>query len=147
MAEVRFPVDAGIGTGDREREAALRLGAFELVASAPAELGGKGAGTSPETLVAAGALACWSLTFEAVLKRRDLPFASIEARAEAVVSGVPGSDRYSAVRFSARVLSGDPVRGADYEAAARRALERSFIVHALSGGTIEFSVGSVTTSG
>ncbi len=146
MAEVRFPVEARIGTGDRERETALRLGAFELVASAPAELGGKGAGTSPEALVAAGALACWSLTFEAVLKRRDLPFASIEARADAVVSGVPGSDRYSAVRFSARVLSGEPERLADYEAAAKRALERSFIVHALTGGTIEFSVGSVTVA-
>lgn len=144
MAEVRFPVEAAIGTGDGEREAALRLGGFELVASAPAELGGKGAGTSPEALVAAGALACWSLTFEAVLKRRDLPYASIEAHADAVVSGVPGSDRYSAVRFSARVLSGDAARADDYEAAARRALERSFIVHALSGGTIRFELASVT---
>ncbi|HOX19249.1 MAG TPA: OsmC family protein [Spirochaetales bacterium] len=137
-------MEARIGTGDRERETALRFDGFELVASAPAELGGKGAGTSPEALVAAGALACWSLTFEAVLKRRDLPFVSIETGADAVVSGVPGSDRYSAVRFSARVPGGDASRLADYEAAARRALERSFIVHALSGGTISFEFASVT---
>ncbi|MBN1243457.1 MAG: OsmC family protein [Spirochaetales bacterium] len=144
MAEVRFPVEARIGTVDREREAALRLDGFELVASAPSALGGKGAGTSPEALVAAGALSCWSLTFEAVLKRRELPFASIDSFADAVVSGVPGSDRYSAVRFSARVQGGDASRLADYEAAARRALERSFIVHALSGGTINFELASVT---
>lgn len=51
---------------------------FTVAHSAPVALGGSGAGTNPEELLASAAASCYLITLGAILARRELPLQRVE---------------------------------------------------------------------
>ena len=130
------------GTG-RGGGGVLTTGAQTVTFSAPANMGGRGIGTSPEELLISAVAACYSGTLVHLLARDRLPAEGVEVRVAAVVTDHPGERaRFSQITVSPTILAGEPARMREYTVTARIAREHCFIGQALRS-EIRYEVGDV----
>ncbi len=142
MADLTFRTDiAWTGMGG-DGQGSVGIGGSSLTVSAPASMGGKGVGTSPEELLLAAVASCYSSTLFAVLARHGLPVRSVETRVEGIVTGYPLNGKFAVLRVNPTIMGGDPSRSAEYEAKARHARDRCFIGKTIAGN-VDYQVGNV----
>ena len=107
MADLSFFITATVkGTG-KDREGVISVDGHSIRFSAPASMGGKGAGASPETLLISAVTACYSLTLLYCLQKRRLPVTEIAVSTEGVVTGFPQHDKYARIVVSPVFRGGD----------------------------------------
>ncbi len=82
------------GTG-REGHVETTDGKLDLDLSAPRELGGSGAGTNPEQLVALGYAACFSSALALTARRRNVDLTSLEVTCQVSLLQAEGDEHYS----------------------------------------------------
>ncbi|MGO9413118.1 MAG: OsmC family protein [Spirochaetia bacterium] len=144
MADLSFFIDATArGTG-KDREGVISVDGQSVRFSAPASMGGKGAGASPETLLISAVTACYSLTLLASLQKRRLPYNEISVRTEGVVTGFPQHDTYARIIVSPVFRGADAARQEEYQAAAIEARDHCFIGQTVAAGGTAYEVGAVT---
>ncbi len=144
MADLSFFIDATArGTG-KDREGVISVDGQSVRFSAPASMGGKGAGASPETLLISAVTACYSLTLLAYLQKRRLPYNEISVRTEGVVTGFPQHDTYARIIVSPVFRGADAARQVEYQAAAIEARDHCFIGQTVAAGGTAYEVGAVT---
>ena len=131
------------GTG-RAGAGLLATGAQTVTFSAPANMGGRGIGTSPEELLISAAASCYSGTLVHLLARDRLPAEGVEVIATGRVSDYPGERaRFSEITVNPTILGGDPERRREYITTARLAREHCFIGQTLRAD-IRYEVGDVS---
>ena len=115
---------AGVG---KQGEGKMRVGEHRLAYSAPAAMGGKGVGTSPEDLLLAAVTACYSGTLMRVLNQSHLPAESVAIHTDGMVEGYPLNAKFSRITVNPMIRGGDVSRKGEYEKAAEIARDRCFI--------------------
>jgi peroxiredoxin-like protein len=144
MADLSFFIDATAKGSGKDREGVISVDGQSVRFSAPASMGGKGAGASPETLLISAVTACYSLTLLALLQKRKLPCTEIGVRTEGTVTGFPQHDTYSRVVVNPVFKGGDASRREEYRALAVEARDRCFIGQTVHLGGVAYEVGEVT---
>ena len=125
--DLKFSVKAtwqGVG---KEGEGELALGGTELRYSAPASMGGKGVGASPEDLLLSAVTACYSGTLMRILAEKHLPAASVHLETEGVVENFPEKAKFAQITVNPTIHGGDAGATTRYREAAELARERCFI--------------------
>jgi peroxiredoxin-like protein len=144
MAELTFDTEVrweGLG---REGRGAVSTGGQKLVYSAPASMGGRGIGRSPEELLVSAVASCYSGTLFHLLARDGLPGDEVSVHAVGVVSDYPSRDAgFSRITVSPEIAGADPTRRREYETCGRTARDHCFIGKALRD-IISYEVGEVT---
>ena len=125
---------SGIGT--------IYSGSQSITYSAPASMGGQGAGTSPEELLIAAVSACYSGTLARILQQRELRATRVDIKAQGMVTGYPSETHFSRIVVHPTIAGGDASRLDEYAAAAEAAHRRCFIGGTLAD-SVEYSVGDV----
>lgn len=125
--ELLFHVTAEWSGVGRQGEGTMHFGNTQVSYSAPASMGGKGTGTSPEELLIAAVTACYSGTLMRVLKQARLPGVSVAIRTEGIVEEYPENPRFARILVHPTIQGGDVGRQGDYNEAAHAARERCFI--------------------
>lgn len=145
MADLRFSTELKWqGTG-RDGEGTVTLSAGAVTYSAPASMGGKGVGTSPEELLIAAVASCYSGTLFGVLKKNGLPVEQVGIRAEGEVTGYPMQAKFARLRVSPAIVGADKLKLAEYESAAVTARDKCFIGKTIAGN-VAYEVGDVELS-
>lgn len=129
------------GTG-RDGEGTAMLSAGEIVYSAPASMGGKGVGTSPEEFLITAVASCYSGTLFGVLKKSGLPADQVGVRAEGEVTGYPMQAKFARLRVSPVIVGADMSKLAEYRTAAVKARDKCFIGKTIAGNVV-YEVGEV----
>lgn len=146
MDDLTFEADVQWEGRGREGRGTVATGGQRLAYSAPASMGGRGTGTSPEELLVSAVASCYSGTLFHLLGRDGLPGDEVRVHAVGVVSDYPSRDaRVSRVVVHPTIVGGDRTRQGDYETCARTAREHCFIGRALRD-SITYAVGDVTVS-
>lgn len=114
----------GVG---QDGEGVMGIGPDQFRYSAPATMGGKGVGASPEDLLLAAVTACYSGTFMRVLRHAGLAVESVGVTTEGVVREFPTNAKFAAITVNPTIQGGDFTRQKDYEEAAQEARDRCFI--------------------
>ena len=141
--ELSFEVSAkwtGIG---RQGEGEMVLGAGSIPYSAPANMGGKGVGTSPEEFLLAAVTSCYSGTLMGVLHHAQLPGVTVEIKTEGQVTEYPEHARFARITVHPTIKGGDAARQGKYEEACQVARDRCFIGRTVRD-YLEYTVGTVT---
>ena len=141
--ELIFEISAQwTGTG-RQGEGVMALSAGSVPYSAPANMGGKGVGTSPEELLLAAVTSCYSGTLMRVLQQAKLPGVAVEIKTEGQVTEYPEHARFSRITVHPTIRDGDAARQMEYEEACQVARDRCFIGRTVRD-YLEYAVGNVT---
>lgn len=143
--DLKFEVSAqwaGIG---KLGEGVMHLGPEMVIYSAPANMGGKGVGTSPEELLLAAVTSCYSGTLMRVLSQSGLLGDSVEIRTEGRVVAFPERARFSHIIVHPKILRGDVHRLEAYQEAAEVARDRCFIGRTVRD-YLDYTVGTVSFS-
>ena len=142
MADLRFSTEMNWGGTGREGEGIVRLGGEQITYSAPASMGGKGVGTSPEELLIAAVASCYSGTLIGVLKKSGLPVEQVKIRAEGEVTGYPLQAKFARLQVSSVIVGADHTKLAEYQGAAVEARNKCFIGKTITGN-VTYEVGEV----
>lgn len=146
MSDLTFGIQARwAGTGIHG-EGKIETGGQVIRYSAPATMGGKGVGTSPEELLLAAVTACYSGTLFRVLQQAQLPVQEIVIQTEGTVENYPAAARFSRLVVSPTVVGGLPESEDAYVKAAHRARELCFIGKTVRD-YLNYAVGSITVRG
>lgn len=121
----------------------MRLGDQSIPYSAPANMGGKGIGASPEDLLLSAVTACYSGTLMGVLAHSKLPCDAVAIRTDGVVEGFPKETRFARITVNPTIQGGDIDRQKEYVEAAQVARDRCFIGRTVRD-YLDYSVGEVT---
>lgn len=84
MADLEFETQLSWQATGNDGNGTVQLGKKEVIYSAPASMGGKGIGTSPEELLMAAVAACYSGTYMALLVRKNLPVKHVDIRVHGI---------------------------------------------------------------
>ncbi|WP_052012291.1 OsmC family protein [Alicyclobacillus hesperidum] len=142
MADLQFSTHLKWrGTG-RDGEGVVTLAEDGVVYSAPASMGGKGVGTSPEELLIAAVASCYSGTLFRLLKKAGLPVEQLEITAEGEVTDYPTQAKFSRLRVSPVIFGADRSRFEEYARVATQARDHCFIGKAIAGN-VSYDVGKV----
>jgi len=144
VADLSFFIDATARGAGKDREGVITVDGHSVRFSAPASMGGKGVGASPETLLISAVTACYSLTLLALLQKHRLPCTEIGVRTEGVVTGFPQHDTYAKVVVNPTFKGADSSRGDEYKAVAVEARDRCFIGQTVHVGGVGYEVGEVS---
>lgn len=143
MAELAFSVDLKWqGTG-REGEGTAQMSEERVHYSAPASMGGKGVGTSPEELLLAAVASCYSGTLFGVLRQEGLPVETISVRAEGSVTGYPVRSKFAVLRVNPTIHGGESGQMENYRRLAHIARDKCFIGKTIIGN-VAYEVGYVS---
>ena len=146
MAEdLDFRIRARWSGSGRSGTGTISSGGQSIAYSAPAAMGGRGTGTSPEELLIAAVGSCYSGTLARILQQRGLPADRLDLGARGVVTGYPGDTRFARIVVEPSIEGGDASRLQEYQEAAEAARRRCFIGGTLKE-TIEYTVGEVRVS-
>ena len=126
MGDLSFFVEATTNGSGKEREGVISIDGQEVRYSAPASMGGKGVGASPETLLISAVTACYSLTLLAYLQKRRLSYANVVVRTEGIVTGFPQHDTYAKIIVNPIIHGGNPSQQKEYQEAAGEARDDCF---------------------
>lgn len=143
--DLGFKVSADWSGVGKSGQGVLRIGADDYVYSAPASMGGKGVGASPEDLLLAAVTACYSGTLMRVLSERQLPADSVSIETSGTVEGFPGHARFARITVSPMIQGGAPSQQHAYQRAADEARERCFIGQTVRD-YLAYEVGTVTVA-
>ncbi|HUI71311.1 MAG TPA: OsmC family protein [Spirochaetia bacterium] len=146
MSDLTFFIHATAKGAGKDREGVISVDGHSVRFSAPASMGGKGVGASPETLLISAVTACYSLTLLALLQKHRLPCTEIAVSTDGVVTGFPQHDVYSRVVVSPTYHGADAARSEEYKAAAVEARDRCFIGQTVHVGGVAYDVGEVSLS-
>ncbi len=143
MADLHFEIEVTWqGTG-KEAEGVVRTGGKEVQVSAPANMGGKGVGTSPEELLLSGITSCYSGTLMGVLRKAGLPVDKVVVKTDGVVSGYPLSAKFDQLTVHPTIVGGDKEKLEAYIEQAKVARDRCFVGKTVKGNMV-YNVGEVT---
>ncbi len=143
MADLHFGIDVvWQGTG-KDGEGELYTGGSEVQYSAPASMGGKGVGTSPEELLLAGITSCYSATLFGILKRSGLPVGKVKVKTDGIVTGFPTESKFSHLTVYPTIVGGDRAKLNEYAAKATLARDKCFIGKTVTGNMV-YDVGEVS---
>jgi peroxiredoxin-like protein len=131
------------GSG-RSGEGAVQAGAQRIDYSAPASMGGKGSGTSPEELLLAAVTSCYSATLYRVLERSGLPVSRVFVATSGYVEDYPQAARFARIVVHPTIAGADASRLQEYRQEALRARELCFIGKTVQGN-VAYEVGEVRT--
>ncbi len=112
MTAIYVATARATGTG-REGHVETTDGKMDLDLALPKELGGSGAGTNPEQLVALGYAACFSSALALTARRRQVTITEVEVCCEVSLNEVDDGDYALAFEIVARlpgVVSADAAR-------------------------------------
>lgn len=143
MSDLIFRVNAAWNGSGKTGEGSIDVGDHVIPYSVPAEMGGKGRGASPETLLISAVTACYSGTLYHFLQKRKLPVHHLAIATDGFVSEYPVKPRYSRIEVSPTVLGGDPNRHEEYVQAARMARDHCFIGQTVAAGGLSYELGTV----
>ncbi len=143
MADLTFGAELRWSGRGTDGQGFVTLGEQSALYSAPASMGGKGVGTSPEQLLIAAVSACYSGTLFGLLTKAQLPVREVAIRSEGIVTGYPLLGKFAVLRVHPTIEGGDPERLADYRQEAERARDRCFIGKTIRGN-VEYEVGEVS---
>ena len=144
MPDLSFFIDATAQGNGKDREGVITVDGQSVRFSAPASMGGKGLGASPETLLISAVTACYSLTLLAYLQKRGLPYTGIAVRTEGVVTGFPQHDVYARITVNPSFRGANEAQREDYAAAAVEARDHCSIGQTVAAGGVEYEVGPVS---
>jgi peroxiredoxin-like protein len=144
MSDLEFSITATISGIGKDREGVISVDGQELRFSAPASMGGKGVGASPETLLISAVTSCYSLTLLAYLQKRQLKTDRVVIGTKGVVAGFPQKLVYTKITVNPVIHGGDPERQKEYRDAAATALDRCFIGQTVKAGGVAYELGEVT---
>lgn len=142
MADLQFDVNLAWGGTGREGEGTAKMSDQTVRYSAPANMGGKGVGTSPEEFLIAGVASCYSGTLVGVLKKAGMPVDDVAIRAEGIVTGYPMQSKFATLRVHPEIHGGDPEQLDEYRKLAVVARDKCFIGKTIMGN-VEYEVGEV----
>lgn len=144
MAELTFESKVTWRGHERAGAGILTTGQQEMPFSAPASMGGRGIGTSPEELLVSAVASCYSGTLFHLLVRKGLPTEQVTVRATGIVSDYPGARaHFSQVVVQPTIRAGEPSREPEYRDCARTARDHCFIGKALRTD-IRYQVGEIS---
>jgi peroxiredoxin-like protein len=143
MADLSYFVEATTAGTGKDREGRLTVDGQSLPYSVPANMGGKGVGASPETLLISAVTACYSLTLLAYLKKRQLPYTDIAVRTQGIVTGFPAHDTYAKIIVNPTIRGGNPAQRQEYRDAAEESREHCFIGQTVAAGGVAYELGNV----
>lgn len=143
MTDLDFTIDAVVhGTG-KDREGTITAGDEVIHYSAPEEMGGKGVGANPETLLISAVTACYSLTLLYFLQKKRLAVTELAVKAKGIVTGHPQKLRYDRIIVSPTVHGGERARFEEYRTAAAEARDSCFIGQTVAAGQVLYKVGAI----
>lgn len=143
MADLSFTIYAVVhGTG-KDREGSITADGETIRYSVPAKMGGKGVGTSPESLLISAVTACYSLTLLYYLQRKRLAVTELAIQTEGIVTGHPQNDHYARIIVNPTVHGGERARLEEYRAATIEARDNCFIGQTVAAGQVVYEVGAV----
>jgi len=142
MADLSFSTDLKWSGTGRDGEGTVMLAQVPQTYCAPASMGGKGAGTSPEELLIAAVSTCYSGTLFGILKKTNLPVEEVIIQAEGTVTGHPLQSKFARLRVNPTVRGGDSGQLAAYQSAAEMARDKCFIGKTIAGN-VAYEVGDV----
>ncbi len=131
---------SGVGN---EGQGTMHIGTDAYAYSAPASMGGKGVGASPEDFLVAAVTACFSGTLMRVLSQKNLPADTLTIQAAGVVENYPGKARFARITVSPVIKGGVSSKRDEYQNAAEEAQERCFIGKTVRD-YLQYEVGTVT---
>lgn len=131
---------SGVGSAG---QGTMHVGADNYVYSAPANMGGKGVGASPEDFLLAAVTACYSGTLMRVLGQRRLAADSLMIQTVGTVADFPEKARFTGITVNPTIKGGDASHREHYERAAEEARERCFIGKTVRD-YLRYEVGMVT---
>lgn len=143
MSDLTFAIQARWAGSGIHGEGKIEAGGQVIHYSAPATMGGKGVGTSPEELLLAAVTACYSGTLFRVLQQAQLPVQEVSIHTVGIVENYPSATRFSRLVVSPTVIGGQPASEEAYVKAAHRARELCFIGKTVRD-YLDYAVGSVT---
>lgn len=146
MADLDFFIEATTRGSGKDREGVIFVDGREVRFSAPASMGGKGVGASPETLLISAVTACYSLTLLAYLQKRRLSYVDVVVRTEGIVTGFPQHDTYAKIIVNPVIHGGDTSLQKEYQDAAVEARDHCFIGQTVAAGGVAYEVGIVTVN-
>lgn len=130
---------SGIG---KRGQGTMHMGPNAYDYSAPASMGGKGVGASPEDFLVAAVTACYSGTLMRVLSQENLPAESLTIQTAGVVEDFPENARFARITVSPVIKGGIASKRDEYQKAAEEARERCFIGKTVRD-YLQYEVGSV----
>ena len=143
MADLIFNIEARwTGTG-KEGEGDISAGGHVIHYSAPAAMGGRGVGTSPEELLLSAVTACYSGTLFQVLQKKKLPVRILNLQTTGMVEQYPHSAKFSRITVSPTIVGGDAALEDEYRTAAGEARDQCFIGRTVRD-YLDYAVGTVT---
>lgn len=122
-----FKVTADWSGVGKAGQGTMHMGEDNYGYSAPANMGGKGVGASPEDFLIAAVTACYSGTLMRVLGQKRLAADSLTIQTAGTVADFPEKARFVRITVNPTIKGGDPSRREEYERAAEEARERCFI--------------------
>ncbi|MDA8345170.1 MAG: OsmC family protein [Thermaerobacter sp.] len=142
MADLTYDAHIAWSGLAREGEGIVALGVAEVPYSAPADMGGKGEGTSPEQLLLAAVGSCYSATLYRSLQRAGLPVSRVATRVVGTVADFPRMAHVSRVVVHPVVVGADATRLEDYRDQALASRDQCLIGKAIRG-SVDYEVGEV----
>ncbi len=142
---LEFSVNVEWSGSGRDGEGAVRTGGQRVAYAAPASMGGKGTGSSPEELLLAAVGSCYSATLFRVLERRGLPVGEVAVDVSGFVEDYPAAARFAQILVQPTIVGGDAALLERYGEEARRARDLCFIGKAVRNN-VAYEVGEVKIS-
>lgn len=130
------------GVGNRG-QGTMHVGTDAYDYSAPASMGGKGVGASPEEFLIAAVTACYSGTLMRVLSQKKLSADSLTVQTAGIVESYPENARFARITVSPVIIGGAIEKQDEYQQAAEEARERCFIGKTVRD-YLQYEVGTVT---
>lgn len=139
---LEFTVNIGWTGSGREGEGVVLTGGQRVAYAAPATMGGKGVGTSPEELLLAAVGSCYSATLFRVVERRGLPVERVSVDVRGFVEDYPEAARFARIVVQPTIVGGEAGALDQYGELALRARDLCFIGKAVRGN-VAYEVGDV----
>lgn len=143
MADLEFPLHTVWPAKGEEDEGEVTITEQTFTFSSPKNMGGKGAGESPEDFLVAAVTTCYTGTLYKILVRDMLPVDHIKVDGKGTVTGFPDDKKFSGLEVSPIIIGGDASRLDEYQAAVKEAHAHCFIGKTIAGN-VDYCVGTVT---
>lgn len=142
MTDLHFEVLAQWGGTGRQGAGNMLIGEQIFEYSAPANMGGKGIGYSPEDLLIGAVTSCYSGTLNGILVKRGLAVKRVGVRAEGHITGFPMQTKFDRLVVNPTIYGGDEAAASAYIEAATAARDHCFIGKTIAGN-VKYEVGEV----
>jgi peroxiredoxin-like protein len=128
--------------GDSGGQGLLTIRGNEVRFGRPTQLGGSDDRLSPEELLLAAVVSCYTITFGILAERRRLPVVNVDVDAEAdVIQQLGGTLKYQAIRLKPRItLSGADENQKNTALDSAHKAEQYCVISNAVRGTVQITV-------